>query len=151
MSGSTVQNIDGWCALSVHVQCRPSGVEFMMDVIPSLPIPSSSLIQTYLSLLLHTELALLLSSTHNVISFYPSWVRMVIKKGLLSRQDGKDDGSRQHTPVATQLQQKRVKVYISYYSSVITIVVVNSGRTVRWLQVYCVHEYLLVAVRKHLA
>ena len=87
--------------------CRPSDKQFLMDIVPSLTLPSPTLIQTYLALLLHTELALVLDSAHNVTSFYPTWVRMSVKRELL--QVGRD-GRHDNTQVPIQLQHKRTKL-----------------------------------------
>ena len=79
-----------------------------MDIVPTLAMHSRALLRTYLALLLHTELALLLDSAHNVTSFYPTWVRMAVKRELL--QIGRD-GRHDNTHVAAQLQHKRTKVH----------------------------------------
>ena len=80
-----------------------------MDIAPVLAMPPSSLVQTYLALLLHTELALLLGTTHHVTSYYPTWTRMAVKRELLMVSR---DGRHEHGHVATQLQTKRTKVRI---------------------------------------
>ena len=90
-----------------------------MDVARVMPLPPHPLLRAYLSLLLHTELALLLGPAINVTSFYPSWVRTVAKKGLLSWSS---DGGRTHQfpPTPPQLQHKRTKVYDNDVTTVST-------------------------------
>jgi hypothetical protein len=80
----------------------------LMDLVQVLPLPPHPLLRAYLSLLLHTELALVLGPAINVTSFYPSWVRTVAKKGLLTWGG---DGGRTHQfpPTPPQLQHKRTK------------------------------------------
>ena len=93
-----------------------------MDIVPSLAPPPTTLVRTYLALLLHTEVALLLRTPLNVTWFYPTWVRMALKKGLL-----KVDSDGRQLDVAAQLQQKRTKVSVCVCISIFTPAQVSNG------------------------
>ncbi|KAL5477525.1 hypothetical protein EMCRGX_G024335 [Ephydatia muelleri] len=110
---------------------QPSGKGFLPEIVHSFPRLSSVPVKTYFELTLLTELSLCQLSAINVVSFFPTWLRTALKKGLL-----RTTAIQEQVPV--QLCQKRTK----FLCDAVGVLIHSSPKMLPSIPCLCVQQFI---------